>query len=78
MQVRLRTMTTFTRPQGPMGPQLTPQPPTACHLWQARLAEVKRRYFLFPFNTALSLMRVRVRDALRRKDEAAARSGGRR
>ena len=32
---------------------------------QQRLAGVKRRYFLFPFNTAMSLMRVRVREALR-------------
>ena len=38
---------------------------------QARLAEVKRRYFLFPFNTALSLMQLRVREALRKKDQAA-------
>jgi hypothetical protein len=40
---------------------------------QARLAEVKRRYFLFPFNTALAMMQLRVRDALRRKDAAGPR-----
>ena len=34
---------------------------------QRRLAEVKDRYFLCPFNTALALMRLRVREALVRK-----------
>ena len=31
---------------------------------QARLAEVKQRYLLYPFNTALSLLRLRVRTLL--------------
>ena len=30
---------------------------------QARLAEVKRRYFLYPFSTAMGLVRLRVREA---------------
>jgi len=48
-------------------------PPQKVREMQARLAEVKQRYFLFPFNTALALMRVRVREALRNKDAAAAK-----
>ena len=40
---------------------------------QARLAEVKTKYFLFPFNTALAIMRLRVREALRQKDAAKGR-----
>ena len=47
-------------------------PPATVGAMQARLEEVKRRYFLFPFNTALSLMHLRVRHALRAKDAAAA------
>ena len=30
---------------------------------QARLAEVKHKYFLFPFNTAMAMMHLRVREA---------------
>ena len=48
-------------------------PPAQVAAMQARLAEVKRKYFLFPFSTALAMMRLRVRDALRRKDAAAGR-----
>ena len=43
-------------------------PPQQIAAMQARLAEVKRKYFLFPFNTALALMQLRVREALRKQD----------
>ena len=36
---------------------------------QRRLAEVKDRYFLYPFSTALALMRLRVQEALAQKDK---------
>ena len=49
-------------------------PPATVAEMQARLAEVKRRYMLFPFNTALSLMQLRVSHALREKDEAKGRA----
>ena len=52
-------------------------PPARVAAMQARLAEVKQRYFLFPFNTAFSLMRLRVREALRKRD-AEKRGAGRR
>ena len=48
-------------------------PPAKVAEMQARLAEVKHRYFLFPFNTAFSLMRLRVREALRKRDALAGR-----
>ena len=48
-------------------------PPETVAAMQARLAEVKTKYFLFPFNTALAMMRLRVREALRQKDAAAAK-----
>jgi hypothetical protein len=43
-------------------------PPERVAAMQARLALVKEKYFLYPFNTAFALMRLRVREALRRKD----------
>ena len=42
-------------------------PPERIRQMQARLAEVKHKYFLFPFNTALALMHLRVHEALRRE-----------
>ena len=47
-------------------------PPERIATMQRRLAEVKDRYFLYPFNTALALMRLRVREALKRKGVQAA------
>ena len=40
---------------------------------QRRLAEVKRRYLLHPFSTALSLIGLRVRVALAQRDALAQR-----
>ena len=40
-------------------------PPVKVAQMQARLAVVKEKYFLFPFNTAMSLMHLRVREAIR-------------
>ena len=37
-------------------------PPEEVQRMQRRLAEVKQRYFLFPFNTAMSLIRLRARN----------------
>ena len=42
---------------------------------QTRLAEVKRRYLLHPFSTALSLIGLRARVALAERDEAAHKLG---
>ena len=39
-------------------------PPEKVQAMQRRLAVVKDKYFLFPFNTALALMQLRVREAL--------------
>ena len=44
---------------------------------QKRLKEVKAKYFLFPFNTAMAMMQLRVREALRKKDAAKSISGRR-
>ena len=41
-------------------------PPERVAAMQARLAEVKRRYFLYPFSTALAITRLRVREAQRK------------
>ena len=38
--------------------------PTKVAQMQTRLAEVKQKYFLFPFNTAMAIMHLRVRQAL--------------
>ena len=43
---------------------------------QARLAEVKRRYLLHPFSTALSLIGLRARVALAQRDKAAGKAAG--
>ena len=43
---------------------------------QRRLAEVRRRYFLFPFHTALAVLQLRVQEALR-KEQAARVGAGR-
>lgn len=40
-------------------------PPERERAMRARLKVVKEKYFLFPFNTAMSLMRLRVREALK-------------
>lgn len=66
--VRIRTADVSKLPQ-----ILRAIPPQQIAAMQARLAEVKRKYFLFPFNTALALMQLRVREALRKQD--ASRSG---
>ena len=65
--VRIRTA------QIPQLPQLLRQiPQQRVRAMQRRLAEVKARYFLFPFNTALSMIRLRVRTML--EDEAKAKA----
>ena len=46
-------------------------PPAKIAEMQRRLAEVKNKYFLFPFNTAFALMRERIREALRKRDARA-------
>ena len=46
-------------------------PPATVAQMQARLAQVKERYFLYPFNTALALMRLRLREAMRRQGTSA-------
>ena len=53
-------------------------PQEQVHAMQRRLAEVKHKYFLFPFNTAFSLMRLRVREALRLRDAKKGRRRSRR
>ena len=47
-------------------------PPAEVARMQTRLAEVKRKYFLFPFNTAMAILHLRVREAQR----AAAKGDG--
>ena len=46
---------------------LREMPPERVLRMQQRLAEVKRKYFLFPFNTALAMMHLRVRAALEKR-----------
>lgn len=47
-------------------------PPEKVQRMQQRLAEVKRKYFLFPFSTALAMVHLRVRAALAEAEAAAA------
>ena len=59
-----------TPQQIPQLPQLLRAiPPARVAAMQARLAEVKRRYLLHPFSTALSLIGLRARIALAQRDK---------
>ena len=62
----------ITPDQIPQLPQLLRAIPAArVAAMQTRLAEVKRRYLLHPFSTALSLIGLRARVALAQRDKAA-------
>ena len=66
----------ITPEQIPQLPQLLRAIPAArVAAMQTRLAEVKRRYLLHPFSTALSLIGLRARVALAERDEAAHKLG---
>ena len=66
----------ITPEQIPQLPELLRAIPAArVTAMQARLAEVKRRYLLHPFSTALSLIGLRARVALAQRDKAVKAAG---